>query len=119
MGYRKVIDEHYGDFNNLCDTLSKLVNTYRLLVGGAGELNNVSLAKKSEVKEAIDRASKAGDIIDKVLDILDKTGDSYFKYCKIKNDYLYAKASKDVILTEIDYELDFNNESQGEAEEPQ
>lgn len=117
MSYRKILNEQYNEFSTWCDLLTKFVNNYRLLIGGAGELNNISYAKKSDVEEAIRRADKAGEIIDNILEMIEKSGKSYFKYCKIKNEYISAKANKDIILTEIDYELDFNNNQQGEDRE--
>ena len=46
MGHRRVIETYYKDVNNLVFLLEKLVGSYRLLVGGADELNKIALAKK-------------------------------------------------------------------------
>ncbi len=54
----------------LTNLLNSMVNSYRLLVGGANELNNISEAKKVQVKEAIKRADDLGEIIDEIIKTL-------------------------------------------------
>lgn len=116
MQYRSLIKSHYNEINNLTNLLNSMVNSYRLLVGGANELNNISEAKKSQVKEAVKRADDLGEIIDEIIKTLDECSASYTKYCKIKKQYVDEKTNKDNILTEIDYEIQFNN-SEREDEE--
>lgn len=116
MQYRNLIKAHYNEINNLTNLLSSMVNSYRLLVGGANELNNISEAKKSQVKEAVKRADDLAEIIDEIIKTLDECSKSYTKYCKIKKQYVDEKTNKDNILTEINYELQFNN-SEREDEE--
>lgn len=116
MQYRTLIKSHYNEINNLTNLLSSMVNSYRLLVGGANELNNISEAKKSQVKEAVKRADDLGEIIDEIIKTLDECSTSYTKYCKIKKQYVDEKTNKDNILTEIDYEVQFDN-SEREYEE--
>ncbi|CDG02539.1 Putative uncharacterized protein [Clostridium chauvoei JF4335] len=91
-----------------------MVNSYRLLIGGASELYNISLVKKSDVKDAIDRVDKLGEIIDDLIGTIQNCGGSYFKYCEIMSKYIKAQTDKDAILTEIDYELDFDNSKREE-----
>lgn len=86
-----------------------MVNSYRLLIGGANELNNTSEAKKSKVKEAIDRANALGKIIDEVISVLGECCDSYIEYCKIRKEFIKANTSEQIILTEINEELNFIN----------
>ncbi|MGL5380654.1 hypothetical protein [Clostridium sp.] len=117
MAYRELIDKHYKDLTNQSSLLASMVNSYRLLIGGASELFNISLAKKSDVKEAIERAEKLGDIIDDLIKSIDDCNGCYIRYCEIMNKYVQAQTHKDVILTEIDYELDFNNSQQREDED--
>ena len=93
-----------------------MVNSYRLLIGGGNELNNISEAKKSHVRDAVERADDLGDIIDEIIKTLDECSSSYTRYCKMKKQYIDEKTNKDNILTEIDYELDFDN-SEREDEE--
>ncbi|MEK6266008.1 MAG: hypothetical protein N2B06_14755, partial [Clostridium sp.] len=80
MSHRRVVQNHYNDINNLADMLSKLVNSYRLLIGGADELNKIALSKKSDVKDALKRADNLGDIIDEVIKVLDGASYSYMSY---------------------------------------
>lgn len=105
MNHRKVVQSYYGDVNNLTDLLSKLINSYRLLIGGAGELNTIALARKKDVKDAIDRANELGDIIDELIDALDQCSCEYSNYCRIKGEILKTKIHAKYILTEIDEEL--------------
>lgn len=51
---------------HLTTVLASLTNSYRIMVGAAEELNRISLAKRSDVEDAIDRASDLGEIIDDV-----------------------------------------------------
>lgn len=111
MAYRHIIKDQYTDINNLTTLLNSLVNSYRLLIGGAYELNNISEAKKSDVKEAVKRADDVGEIIDEIIKALDECNTSYVKYCKIKKSFIDEKSIKDNIWTEINHELNFNNSS--------
>lgn len=105
MSHKRVVDNYYVDLNNLVDVLSKLVSSYRLLVGGAAELNQIALAKKKDIKDAIERAADLGDIIDKVIESLEKTEGTYLEYCKLKSKILEYKVESQFIETEIDEEL--------------
>ena len=111
MSYRHIVKNQYTDVSNLTTLLNSLVNSYRLLIGGAYELNNISEARKSDVKEAVKRADNLGEIIDEVLKTLDECSASYVKYCKIKKSFIDEKTIKDSILTEIDNEIQFQNSS--------
>jgi hypothetical protein len=91
-----------------------MVNSYRLLVGGAYELNNISEAKKNKVKEAVDRATDLGKIIDEIISAIDECSDSYIKYVKIKKQFVEDNTDKQVILTEINNELNFMNSEREE-----
>lgn len=105
MGNRKVIDVYYGDVNALVDNLSKLVNSYRLLIGGASEINQITLAKKSEVKAALKRADKLGDVIDDIIDAIDDSVGVYLTYMSTKSESIKCKVEPEYIETEIDQEL--------------
>lgn len=105
MGHRKVIENYYSDVNNLADLLSKLTNTYRLMVASAHELNNIALAHKSEVKDALKNVDRMGDVIEDVLKTLESVGYSYMDYCKLKSNVIKAQLETQYILTEIDNEL--------------
>lgn len=109
MGSRKVIQSYYTDINNLTDLLGKLVNSYRLLVGGADELNKIALSKKSQVKDALDRADKLGDIIDDIIKILERSSNGYVDYCELKSEIIKGRINEGYIFTEIEDDLNFKD----------
>lgn len=55
----------------LVSLLGSLSNSYRVLVGAADEFNRITLAKRGDVEDAIERADDLGDIIDNVIDELE------------------------------------------------
>ena len=114
MKYQQLMKEYYVDINNLNQLLKTMVDSYRLLIGGAAELNNIYEAKSSYVKEAVHRANELGKIIDNVIDLLDECGETYFKYCALVGDYILKKSDNKVILTEVDDELFFQDSSTSE-----
>ncbi|KAJ50431.1 hypothetical protein BD780_004101 [Clostridium tetanomorphum] len=105
MNHRKVVQDYYGDINNLTELLTKLVNSYRLLIGGAGELNSIALSRKNDVKHALERANELGEVIDNIIDVLECTSYGYMDYCKIKSEVIRCKVQAKYIQTEIDEEL--------------
>lgn len=107
MGHRKVIENYYKDINNLADLLGKLVNSYRLLIGGADELNKIALSRKSDVRDALKRAENLGEIIDDLIKVLDHTSDNYKSYCHLKSEVIKEKMDIDIILNEIQEDLSF------------
>ena len=111
MKYQQLMKEYYVDINNLNQLLKTMVDSYRLLIGGAAELNNIYEAKSSYVKEAVHRANELGKIIDNVIDLLDECGETYFKYCALVGDYILKKSDNKVLVTEVDDELFFQDSS--------
>ncbi len=112
LSYKKLIEEHYVDINNLADLLFKLVNSYKLLIGGADELNKIALAKRKDVKKALDRAEDLGEVIDSIVDTLDKISYDYLDYCLIKSEIIKNKLDLKHICKEMDDELkDINKAS--------
>lgn len=109
MPHRKVIEHYYSDINNLADLLGKLTNSYRLLIGGAGEMNGIALSSKSDIKHALKRANELGDIIDDIIDVIDKSGYIYMDYCKLKSQIMEHRVQSQHIQTEIEEELKFDN----------
>lgn len=105
MTRRRVIQNYYSDINNLADILGKLVGSYRLLIGGADELNKIALSKKSDVKDALKRADQLGDIIDETIKVLDDSSFSYMSYCNMKTEVMKGKIKIEYIEAEIDEEL--------------
>ena len=84
---------------------------YRLLIAGAAELNNINEAKSSYVKVAVKRADSLGKIIDHIIDLIDECGEGYFKYIKIVGGHILKNTDNNVILTEVDNELLFQDAS--------
>ena len=117
MKYDEFAKSHYSDIQNLNMLLKSYVDSYRLLIAGASELYNVNLAKKSEVKKALERVEEVGGLIDNLVEALDKCEGGYLKYCKIKNEYMSLSVAKSKIYTEIDDELNFQNTGRSEDDE--
>ncbi|MDT8718522.1 hypothetical protein IAI10_17800 [Clostridium sp. 19966] len=105
MGHRKVIENYYTDISNLADLLTKLVNSYRLLIGGANELNGIALASKKDIKAAIKRSHELGEIIDNLLVILKESSSGYIDYCDLKSQVMKSQMQFQYIKNEIDNEL--------------
>ncbi|MGL4740301.1 MAG: hypothetical protein ACRC41_05765 [Sarcina sp.] len=114
MGSRILYEQHCRDINGLVDILGKYVNSYRLLIGSAGELNSIALAKKSDVKDTLKRVEEVGELIDCLVDTLDAIQCNYIEYIKLKSTLLQVEISKDIIFTEIDNELNFQNSTREE-----
>ncbi|MDD6796344.1 MAG: hypothetical protein PUE01_13235 [Clostridiaceae bacterium] len=114
MGYQKVIRSHYEDLNNLSVLLKNYIDIYRLLVSSTAELNTVNLAKRGEIKEALDRINRVGDLIDDLLKVISKCEGSYVKYCYLKNQIIVENTMKDGIKTEIHDDLEYHNEKRDE-----
>jgi len=104
MKYQQLMKEYYVDINNLNQLLKTMVDSYRLLIAGAAELNNIYEAKSSYVKDAVHRANK-------LIDLLEACGETYFKYCAVMGEYILKKSDNKVILTEVDEELFFQDSS--------
>lgn len=109
MSHRKIIEDYYCDINNLADLLSKLTNSYRLLIGGASELNTIALAHKKDVKSAISRVNKLGNTIDDIIKVLDKSSCCYMDYCELHSELVRGKVKMEYIKNEIDEELFMDN----------
>ncbi len=114
MKFDDLVKKQYEDIDNISGLLKNYVDSYRLLIAGASELYSINLAKKSDVKKALDRVEEVGELIDKLINTLEKCEGSYLKYCNIKNDYISTSTEKDKIFTEIDNELNFQNSEREE-----
>jgi hypothetical protein len=108
---RRLIETYYIDINNMADLLGKLVNSYRLLIGGADELNKIALSKRKDVKEALKRADELGEIIDSLIFTIEKATHTYLDYCDVKSEIIKSKMESHYINTEIDDELKFDEVS--------
>lgn len=111
MGYQELFNNYFIEVNNMTELLNKYVNAYRLLIGGAQDLNNIAEASKRDIKDALDRVDKLGKIIDDLIDVIEDIDGCYVDYIKLKTDLIVAKTEKDLILTEVDNELFFQNET--------
>ena len=87
MKYNQLMKEYYSNVNNLTQLLRSMVDSYRLLIAGAAELNNINEARTSYVKDAVHRADKLGETIDHLIELIDDCGESYFHYCAVIGDY--------------------------------
>jgi hypothetical protein len=105
LSNRTIVEDYFFDLNSLAELLAKLTNSYRLMIGGAEELNTVALATKKDVKNAINRANELGEIIDRLIITIDKAGDSCNQYCKLKNEVLEARLNIKYIENEMEEEL--------------
>ena len=93
----------------LVDMLKSLVDSYRLLVASAAELNNIYEARSSQVKIVIKRTEAVGELIDEIVEIIDECSGPYFEYCKLKGKFIHSHANTDEIFTEINNELSLQN----------
>ncbi|SMC23791.1 hypothetical protein SAMN02745134_01987 [Clostridium acidisoli DSM 12555] len=105
MSNRKVLENYYSDINNQVELLGKLTNSYRLLIGGAGELNGIALATKNDVRNAIKRVNKLGQVIDNILCEMNEHDKAYIKYCKLKDELMRELVDKVYISDEIEEEF--------------
>lgn len=101
MDNRKIIENYHTDICNLAEILSKLVNSYRLLIGGAAEINNIALASKRDVKKAISRANELGEVIDNIIEVLEDSDEAYLNYCKLKSKVLVDEIKIETIQSEL------------------
>ena len=56
MKYKEMMKNYYGEVYNISELLKKVTDSYRLLIAGAAELNNIPEAKSSYVKDAVKRS---------------------------------------------------------------
>lgn len=113
----KLMENHFNEMDKLADLLKKLVDSYRLLVGGAAELNNINKRKGKDVDSALDNIDHVDRTIASLLEIIECYEKNYMKYSKIKNEIIglnneKSKVKKELeneILTEVNEDLNFQN----------
>ncbi|MBP1889292.1 DNA primase large subunit [Clostridium moniliforme] len=123
--HEKVMASHFDDLVKLTDLLKRYVDSYRLLVSSAAELNTISERRTKEVERAIDRVNEIGGVIDDLINIIEKYQEGYLRYSKFKNDIVISNYEKgkikngltEVIQTEINNELNFFNASYEKRED--
>lgn len=109
MSRRKAIECYYLDIFNLAVLLEKYVASYRVLIGGSGELNTIAAASRRQVKKALHRAYKLGDIIDKLLETVEKSEEGYLDYCRLKGEIMECKIEMQTIQSEVDDTFKLDN----------
>lgn len=115
IDYSKLVQSYCYDLNYIADILAKFSGTYSVLINSADTFNKIALAKKNDVKDAIDRADKLGKIIDKLIENISIQANLYINYSGIKNDYIINNLSlNEIIKSEIKHniKLDENEENQ-------
>ncbi|WP_194189754.1 hypothetical protein [Clostridium chrysemydis] len=120
----KLMENHFNEMDKLADLLKKLVESYRLLVGGAAELNNINKRKGRDVDSALDNIEHVDRTIASLLEVIECYEKNYMKYSKIKNEIIglnneKSKVKKELeneILTEINEDLNLQNKQQREKE---
>lgn len=70
MGHKEVLSK-CEDLNNLTNLLKGLADCNRTLIGSVMDMNNLPMAKKDDIKKALNRANKLGNIIDDVIKVID------------------------------------------------
>ena len=110
MSYDELIRSHYEELNNLSIQLRTYVEMYRLLISSTAELNGTSIIKKNELKHAVERIDKIGDIIDDLLKAIERCESAYCKYCLYKNEAVINKIDKSEIMDEIHNDLVYHSE---------
>jgi len=99
---RNALECYYLDIFNLAVLLEKYVASYRILLGGSEGLNNIAVASRRQVKKALHRAYKLGDIIDQLLETIEKSENSYLNYCKLKGKVMECIIEMQTIEMEIE-----------------
>ncbi|MEG2110311.1 hypothetical protein [Clostridium sp.] len=115
--HNKVMDDHFSELIKMSDLLKTLVDSYRLLIAGAVDVNILPVRRTKDVERALDRADEVGKLIDRIVEVMDDYEYSYIKFSKIKNEVVSLNYEKkkvknelnDVIQTEINNELNFFN----------
>ncbi|MGL4569518.1 MAG: hypothetical protein ACRCVJ_00460 [Clostridium sp.] len=123
--HNKVMDDHFSELIKMSSLLKTLVDSYRLLIAGAVDVNILPVRRTKDVERALDRADEVGKLIDRIVDVMDEYEYSYIKFSKIKNEVVSLNYEKkkvknelnDVIQTEINNELNFFNSHHTDREE--
>ncbi|MEW8954985.1 hypothetical protein [Clostridium sp.] len=105
MSHRDLMEYHQREIVAMEEMLTRLINSYRLLIGGANELNGIALAKKSQVKDALKRAEVLGCLIDDVSDALRRCQCRYLDYCVMYSQEIKGCINPESIYEDIQCEL--------------
>lgn len=105
MAQRRVIEGYAKDIDMTVDQLVKFVGVYKTLIDSASNLNCITIASKSDVKDALKRARKVGSIIDEIIDSLDYAVCTWSKYLRLKTEYINCRLDIDYIEAQVEEEL--------------
>ncbi|WP_027631618.1 hypothetical protein [Clostridium hydrogeniformans] len=105
MSHRDLMECQQREIIAMQEMLTRLINSYRLLIGGANELNGIALAKKSQVKDALKRAEALGSLIDDVADALKRCQCRYLDYCVMYSEEIKGCISPEFVYEDIQCEL--------------
>lgn len=105
MSQSRVIEGYGRDIGMTVEQLVKFVGIYKTLIDSAGSVNSITLASKSDVKDALKRAREVGEIIDETIDALDDAMCTWSKYLKLKTEYIHSRLEGCYIEAQIEEEL--------------
>lgn len=90
-------EDYFLTLSRTIDLMAKLVDSYRILVGTASQLNTIGLAEKKEIKEALRLANNITCILDDYIEAVDNCGRGYLSYFCFKMQILQSIAEAQVI----------------------
>lgn len=105
MSQRKVIESFGKDIDMTVEQLGRLVAVYKTLIESASSLNSITLASKSDVKDALKRVREVGEIIDELIDSLEYALCTWSKYLKLKTEYINCRMDICYIEAQVEEEL--------------
>ena len=105
MAQRRVIESYGRDIGFTIDQLCKLINSYKILVDAASNVNCITIASKSDIKDALKRAREVGCLIDELIDVLDCSICTWGNYMKLKTEYINSRLDLCTIEAEIEEEI--------------
>ena len=105
MSQRKIIEGYAKDIDMTVEQLVRLVGIYKTLIDSTVNLNAITLASKSDVKDTLKRVREVGEMIDEVIDSLDDATGTWSKYLKLKTEYINCRLDIYYIEAQIEEEL--------------
>lgn len=106
VDYTPLIQTYYNDLTYLADLLGKLTGIYNVLISSADVLNRIALAKKNDIKDALERVDELGRMIDEVTDLLDTQIILYENYARQKSDFIINRLPfSEIIKSDIEHHI--------------
>ncbi|MBU5316001.1 hypothetical protein KQI30_06930 [Clostridium bornimense] len=90
-------EDYFLTLSRTIDLMARLVDSYRILIGTASQLNTIGLAEKKEIKEALRLANNITCILDDYIEAIDSCGRGYLSYFCFKMQILQSIAEAQVI----------------------